>query len=64
MEGYYNRAVYISSEGQKLRLPQKVIITTLDESITLKPLKLQTLEENVTVYFAYDWNINDKELYK
>lgn len=43
-----------SSEGQKLRLNQKVIITVLDEIIISKPRKLGTLKGKAAVYFSDD----------
>lgn len=62
MKGYYNGTVCVPSEGEKLRLNQKVIITALDEIITPKKRKLGTLEGRATVSFADDWSISDEEL--
>ena len=62
MQGYYNGAVCIPEEGEKLRLNQKVIITALDEIIVPKARQLGTLEGKGIVSFAEDWNMSDEEL--
>lgn len=62
MKGYYNGAVCIPSEGEKLRLNQEVIITALDEIIVPKRRRLGTLEGKATVLFSEDWSMSDEEL--
>lgn len=62
MQGYYNGAVCVPEEGEKLRLNQKVIITALDEIIVPESRKLGTLEGKGTVSFAEDWRMSDEEL--
>lgn len=61
MNGYYNGKVCIPSEGEKLRLNQKVIITALDELVSPGKRKLGTLEGKATVSFAEDWSMSDEE---
>ena len=62
MQGYFDGAVCIPLEGEKLRLNQKVIITALDEIIVPQKRRLGTLEGKATVSFSDDWEISDEEL--